>query len=79
MLPLSTVDKPGFRAMLYQFNPRYQLPTHKHFTKVAPALVNDVNSKIEEQIKSKELDYFSATTIFLLQQISGLPLLKTHT
>ena len=63
MLPLSTVDKPGFRAMLYQFNPRYQLLTRKHFTKVAiPALVNDVKSKIEEQIKSKQLDYFSATT-----------------
>ena len=26
MLPLSTVDKPGFRAMLYMFNPRFQLP-----------------------------------------------------
>ena len=43
MLPLSTVDKPGFRAMIYQFNPCYQLPIRKHFTKVAiPALVNDV-------------------------------------
>ena len=63
MLPLSTVDKPGFRAMTHQFNPHYQLPTHKHFTKVAiPVLVNDVKSKIEEQIKSKQLEYFSATT-----------------
>ena len=63
MLPLSTVDKPGFRAMIHQFNPHYQLPTHKHFTKVAiPVLVNDVKSKIEEQIKSKQLEYFSATT-----------------
>ena len=63
MLPLSTVDKPGFRAMLHQFNPRYVLPTCKHFTKVAvPALVNEVKSKIEEQIKNKELDYFAATT-----------------
>ena len=49
--------------MLHQFNPRYQLPTRKHFTKVAvPALVTEVKSKIEEQIKSKQLDYFSATT-----------------
>ena len=63
MLPLSTVDKPGFRAMIHHFNPRYQLPTRKHFTKVAiPALVNDVKCKIEEQIKSKQLEYFSATT-----------------
>ena len=73
MLPLSTVDKPGFRAMLHQFNPRYQLPTRKHFTKVAvPALVTEVKGKIEQQIKSKELDYF------LLQQIFGLQLLETH-
>ena len=57
MLPLSTVDKPGFRAMLNQFNPHYQLPTRKHFTKVAvPPLVNEVKGKVEEQIKSKQLD-----------------------
>lgn len=63
MLPLCTVNKPGFRAMLHQFNPCYQLPTRKHFTKVAvPALVNEVKCKIEEQIKDKQLDYFSATT-----------------
>ena len=63
MLPLSAVDKPGFRAMIHQFNPCYHLPAHKHFTKVEiPALVNDVISKIEEQIKSKQLEYFAATT-----------------
>ena len=43
MLPLSTVDKPGFQAMLYTFNPRFQLPTRKHFTKVAiPLLASQV-------------------------------------
>ena len=63
MLPLSTVDKPAFRTMLYQFNPHYQLPTCKQFTKVAaPVLATEVKSKIEQQIKSKQLDYFSATT-----------------
>ena len=63
MLPLSTVDKPGFRAMLHQFNPHYQLPTRKHFTKVTVSvLVTEVEDKIEQQIKSKELIYFSATT-----------------
>ena len=63
MLPLSTVDKPGFRTMLQRFNPRYQLPSRKHFTKVAiPRLVSEVRGKIECQIASRELDYFSATT-----------------
>ena len=59
MLPLSAVDKPGFRVMLHQFNPRYVLPTHKHFTKVAiPMFVNEVKSKIEEEIKSKEFRHY---------------------
>jgi len=41
----------------------YQLPSRTHFTKVAvPALVNDVKSGIEEKIKAKQLDYYSATT-----------------
>jgi len=62
-LPLSTVDKPGFRTMVQTFNPRYQLPTRKHFTKVAvPALVSDVKGTIQEKIQSKQVDYFSATT-----------------
>ena len=56
---------------MHQFNPHYQLPTRKHFTKVTiPALVNDVKSKTEEQIKSN---------IFQLQQTSGNLLLGIHT
>ena len=31
-VPLSTVDKPGFRYMVSKLNPRYQLPSRKHFT-----------------------------------------------
>ena len=31
-VPLSTVDKPGFRFMVSKLNPRYQLPSHKHFS-----------------------------------------------
>jgi len=49
--------------MLQTFNPRYQLPTRKHFTKVAvPALVSDVKGAIQEKIQSKQLEYFSAAT-----------------
>jgi len=51
MLPLSTVDKGGFRAMLQKFNPRFQLP---HFT--IPLLVSQVRDKIECQISSRELE-----------------------
>ena len=73
MLPLSTVDKPGFRAMLYKFNPRFQLPTRKHFTKVAiPSLVSQVRDKIEGLIAGRELEYFSTTTD-LWTSVSGDP------
>ena len=30
MLPLNTVDRAGFRAMLHTFNPRYTLPTRSY-------------------------------------------------
>ena len=53
MLPLSIVDKPGFTAIIHQFNPHYQLPTCKHFIKVAiPALVS-MTSKAKLKSKSK--------------------------
>ena len=31
-IPLSTIDKPGFRFMVSKLNPRYQLPSRKHFS-----------------------------------------------
>ena len=73
MLPLSIVDKPEFHAMLQRFNLRYQLPTRKHFTKVAiPRLISEVRGKIECQMASRQLEYFSAT-IDLWISISGDP------
>ena len=63
MLPISTVDKPGFKAMLRKFNPRYQLPNCSHFTKVSiPELVAETKGYIEKEIVDGEVEYFSATT-----------------
>ena len=63
MLPIATVDKPGFRAMLHKFNPRYQLPSHNHFTKVCiPNLVSETRSMIEKQIAVGNVGCYSATT-----------------
>ena len=31
-VPLFTVDRPGFRHMVAKLNPRYQLPSRRHFT-----------------------------------------------
>ena len=65
MLPISTVDKAGFKAMLRRFNPRYQLPTcsRNYFTRVSiPVLVTEVRSAMELKIASGELEFFSGTT-----------------
>ena len=63
MLPISTVDKPDFKAMLRKFNPRYQLPNRNHFTKVSiPELVAETKGYIEKEIVNGEVEYFSATT-----------------
>ena len=31
-VPLCTVDKPGFRHFVLKLNPRYDLPSRKHFS-----------------------------------------------
>ena len=62
MLPISTVDKPGFKAMVYRFNPRYQLPSRNFFSRVAiPALSSELKSDIEQHM-TRGLDFFSGTT-----------------
>ena len=63
MLPISAVERTGFKAMLQRFNPRYQFPSHSYFSRVAiPAMVAEVKSEIEQQILSGELDFYSGTT-----------------
>ena len=63
ILPIATVDKPGFRAMLHKFNPRYKLPSRNHFTKVCiPNLVSETRSMIEKQIAVGNVGCYSATT-----------------
>ncbi len=55
ILPISTVDKPGFKAMLQRFNPRYQVPSRNYFTRVSiPALVSEVKGAIELKIEGGE-------------------------
>ena len=62
MLPIYTVEKPGFKSMIHQFNPRYQLPGRMHFNRVAlPALASDVTADIERELASN-LCFFSGTT-----------------
>jgi len=52
MLPLHTVDKPGFRKMLQCFDSRYELPTHKYFTQTAiPTLYSRVRDTVEQELR----------------------------
>ena len=61
MLPISIVEKPGFKQMLESFDPRYQLPSRKHFSKTAvPALFNSTQSALA--LTLQEVKHFSSTT-----------------
>ena len=61
MQPLSMVDKPGFRHMVHKLNPRYQMPSRKHFTEYEiPRMYNEVKASFQSKVKS--VNYYSATT-----------------
>ena len=79
MLPISTVVKAGFKAMLQRFNPRYELPSCNYFTRVSiPALVSEVKSAMELKIASGELEFLAQLTFRLRRLvIHTSPLLAT--
>ena len=62
MLPLQLVDKPGFCHMVTKLNPRYNLPSRRHFTDVS---IPHLYSHVKTFVVKPKLDvapYFSATT-----------------
>ena len=61
MMPVYSVEKPGFRQMLTQFDSRYELPSRKYFSQVAlPALYAKVHDNVESEVQG--IKYYSATT-----------------
>jgi len=61
MLPLYTVEKPGFINLLKQFDPQYELPGRKYFTKTAlPQLYERTRQSVVHDIKN--IEFYSATT-----------------
>jgi len=61
MLALHTVDKPGFRNLVAKLDPKYNLPSRKHFSKYEiPSLFAQV--KIDVIKKVSEVTYYAATT-----------------
>ena len=68
MQPYNTVEKPGFKAMVAKLNPRYKIPSRKHFAEQEiPRLYNSVK-ETNVTPKLKEIEYFSATTDFWTSQ-----------
>ena len=61
MLPLHTVDKPGFRNMLECFDNRYDMPTRKYFSQVSlPTLYSKLRGTTAQELQ--ETHYYSCTT-----------------
>lgn len=62
MQPLYTVEKPGFQKMIAKLNPRYKLPSRKHFShQEIPRLYNQVKETVVNP-KLSQIDFFCATT-----------------
>ena len=61
-MPLSTVDKPGFRFMISKLNPRYHLPSRKHFSDYErPRMYTDVrDNRVVPMLR--QASFFAATT-----------------
>jgi hypothetical protein len=64
MLPFTAVEKPGFQKILSTFEPRYQLPGKKYFSKTGtPHLYNTVKSIVEAELASDK-EFFSQQRIY---------------
>ena len=61
MMPVCSVEKPGFCQMLTQFDNRYELPSRKYFSQVAlPALYAKIRDNVESEVQG--ITYYSAAT-----------------
>ena len=61
MLPMYSVEKPGFQRILAEFDKRYEPPSHKYISKTAiPRVYNNTKQKVVSDLS--RMEYFSATT-----------------
>ncbi|KAK0155080.1 Zinc finger BED domain-containing protein 1 [Merluccius polli] len=61
MVPIYTVEKPGFQHLLHTLDPRYKLPGRKHFGEVVlPRMYNTTRAKVTNKLG--DVQFFSATT-----------------
>ena len=80
MMPIYSVDKPGFRRMLERFDPKYALPTHKYFSKVAiPSLCvrtrETVTSELSETWEGEYVNWFFLPKFVIVQLLNFVKLL----
>ena len=62
MQPMYTVERMGFKHLVAKLNPRYELPSGKHFSEYElPKLHNHVRDSIVKP-KLMQAEHFSATT-----------------
>ena len=61
-LPLYTVEKKGFKTMLYKFDPRYELPSRNYISRVDVADLYAVITKTFFVKKLSKVAYFASTT-----------------
>ena len=68
-VPLSTVDRPGFRFMVSKLNPRYQLPSRRHFSdSEIPSVYSHVRDNVVAPML-KQAKFYAATTDMWLSLI----------
>ncbi|XP_051564716.1 E3 SUMO-protein ligase ZBED1-like [Myxocyprinus asiaticus] len=61
MMPLSTVTKSGFTALINTLDTQYNMPSHTYFSQVAiPELHKKCKQRVAAELKTKE--FFAATT-----------------
>jgi len=61
IIPVYTVEKPGFRKMMKKLDPRYELPSRKYFSKtVIPSLYSETRDRVTKELQ--EAEYYSVTT-----------------
>ncbi len=61
-IPVSTVSKPGFKHLVSKLNPKYEIPTRKHFSEIEiPALYSLVRANTVKPLVSK-VECYAATT-----------------
>ena len=63
MQPYYTVERPGFRKLIFKFNPCYHMPSRKYFSQQE---IPRLYTKVKESVVNPnlvEIEYFSATSV----------------